>query len=54
MNEEGERCDDNLPDAEESKKFWEGIWSEFLDHKRDAKWLKYLQSDVNVKNRREI
>ena len=54
MNEEGERCDDNLPDTEESKKVWGGIWSEFLDRKRDGKWLKYLQSEVNVKNRREI
>ena len=22
LNQEGERCDDNQPDAEESKKFW--------------------------------
>ena len=48
LNQEGEKCEDNLSDAEESKKFWGGIWSEFLDHKRDMKWLKYLQSEVNV------
>ena len=28
LNQEGERCDDDPPDAEESKKFWGNIWSE--------------------------
>ena len=37
LNQEGERCDDDQPDAEESKKFWRDIWSELLDHNRDAK-----------------
>ena len=42
LNRDGERCDDDQPDAEESKKFWGDIWSESADHKRDAKWLKRL------------
>ena len=27
LNQEGERCNDDQPDAEESKKFWGDIWS---------------------------
>ena len=37
LNQEGERCDDDQPDAEESKKFWGDIWSESADHNRDTK-----------------
>ena len=42
LNQEGERFDDDQPDAEESKKFWRDIWSEAVDHNRDVKWLKDL------------
>ena len=49
LNQEGERCDDDQPDADESKKFWGNIWSELVDHNRDAKWLKDLQKEVSVK-----
>ena len=38
LNLEGERWDDDQPDAEESKKFWKGILSESVDRNRDAKW----------------
>ena len=31
--------------AEESKQFWGNIWSQSADHKRDAKWLRDLQSE---------
>ena len=34
--------------AEESKQFWGEIWSQSADYK-DAKWLKDLRSEVNVK-----
>ena len=27
LNQDGQRCDDDEPDAEESKKVWGGIWS---------------------------
>ena len=37
LNQEGERYDDDQPDAEESKKFWGDIWSESVDHNQDAK-----------------
>ena len=48
LNQEEERYDDDQPDAEESKKFWEDICSESVNHSRDVKWLKYLQSEVSV------
>ena len=38
LNREGERWDDDQPDAEESKKFWKDILSESVDRNRDAKW----------------
>ena len=37
--------------AEKSKQFWGNIWSQSADHKKDAKWLQDLRSEVNVKSR---
>ena len=31
--------------AEESKQFWGNIWSQSVDHKKDAKWLQDLRSE---------
>ena len=49
LEQEKERRDDDQPVAEESKKFWGNIWSQSADHKKDAKWLQDLRSEVNVK-----
>ena len=54
LNQEGERYDDNQPDAEESKKVCGDIWRELVDHNRDAKWLKHLQSEVNVTKQEKV
>ena len=54
LNQEGERRDDDQPDAEESKMFWGDIWSESVDHNIDAKWLKDLPSEVNVTKQEKI
>ena len=35
--------------VEEFKQFWGNIWSQSADHKKDAKWLQKLRSEVNVK-----
>ena len=35
--------------AKESKQFWGNIWSQSADHKKNAKWLQDLLSEVNVK-----
>ena len=40
--------------AEESKKFWENICSQSADHKKDAKSLQDLRSEVNVKKQEKI
>ena len=49
LDHEEERCNDDQPVAEESKQFWGKIWSQSADHKKDAKWLQELRSEVNVK-----
>ena len=54
LDEEEERCDDDQPVAEESKQFWGNIWSQSADHKKDAKWLQDLRSEVNVKKQEKI
>ena len=54
LNQEGERCDDDQPDAEESKKFWGDIWSKLVDHNRDAIWLKDLESKVSVTKQKKV
>ena len=40
--------------AEQSKQFWGSIWSQSADHKKDAKWLQDLRSEVNVKKQEKI
>ena len=40
--------------AEESKQFWGNICSQSADHKKDAKWLQDLRSEVNVKKQEKI
>ena len=54
LNQEGERCDDDQPHAEESKKFWGDIRCESVDHNRDAKWLKDLQSQDSVTHQEKV
>ena len=40
--------------AEELKQLWGNIWSQSADHKKDAKWLQDLRSEVNVKKWKKI
>ena len=54
LDQEKERCDDDQPLAGESKQFWGNIWSQSADHKKDAKWLQDLRSEVNVKKQEQI
>ena len=54
LGQEEERCGDDQPVAEESKQFWGNIWSKSADHKKDAKWLQDLRSEVNVKKQEQI
>ena len=49
LDQEEERCDDDQLMTEQSKQFWGNIWSQSADHKKDAKWLQDLRSEVNVK-----
>ena len=54
LDEEDERCDDDQPVTEESKQFWGNICSQSAGHKKDAKWLQDLRSEVNVKKQEKI
>ena len=54
LNQEGERSDDDQPDSKELKKFWGDMWCELVDHNRDAKWLKDLQSEVRVTKQEKV
>ena len=54
LDQEEEKCDDDPPVIEESKQFWGNIWSQSANHKKDAKWLQELQSQVNVKKQEKI
>ena len=54
LNQEGERCDDDQPDAKESEKFRGHIRRKSVDHNRDAKWLKDLQSEVSVTKQEKV
>ena len=54
LDQEKERCDDDQPVAEDLKQFCGNIWSQSADHKKDAKWLHDLRSEVNVKKHEKI
>ena len=54
FDQEEERCDDDQPVTEESKQFWGNMWSQSAAHKKDAKWLQDLRSEVNVKKQETI
>ena len=54
LYQEEERCDDDHPVAEESKQFWGNIWRRSTDHKKDAKWLQDLRSEVSVTKQEKI
>ena len=54
LDQEKERGDDDQPVAAESKQFWGNIWSQSVDHKKDAKWLRDLRNEVNLKKQEKI
>ena len=50
LNQKGERCGDDLPDAKKSK-FWRDLWSELVDHNRDDNGLKTCRVKSLLQNR---
>ena len=36
----------NIPNAEESRTFWSGIWSVEKEHNKEAKWLNDLKEEM--------
>ena len=44
----------DIPDAEESKKFWSEIWSQKKEHNTDARWLKDLKKEMTNAEQRNL
>ena len=53
LDQKEERCDDDCLWLKNRNSFW-GTWSQSADHKKDAKWLQKLQTDVNAKKQEKI
>ena len=52
LDQKAERYDSDQSVAEEWKQIWGNIWNQSADHKKHAKSLQNLQSEVNVQRRR--
>ena len=39
-------CNGDIPNAEESRTFWSGIWSVEKEHNKEAKWLSDLKNKM--------
>ena len=53
LDQKEESCDDDSLWLKNRNSFWE-IWSQSADHKKDAKWLQELRTDVNAKKQEKI
>ncbi len=47
------RNDTIVPDAEESKEFWNGIWGKSTKHNTNAKWLQDMKEEYKNKPKQE-
>ena len=54
LDQEWERCEDQKPDSEEKKKFSGCIWDLSVTKKKDARWLKDLQSVTEICRKKKI
>ena len=50
FNRDGVRTND-VPNAEESKRFWGDTWSVEKGHNREAEWLKDLKHELGNEER---
>ena len=46
FNGQTESSNKNIPNAEESRTFWSGIWSVEKKHNKEAKWLSDLKEEM--------
>ena len=47
----GENSQQEAPEAEPSKRLWEGIWSNPVSHNKQAKWLQKIKAEENERVR---
>ena len=50
----GRKGDGIVPDAEESRQFWGGIWDNSVKHKENAEWLKKMKNETKVRKQGNI
>ena len=50
----GEFGEDIIPDAEDSNKFWRGIWSVEKGQRQDAEWLNQVRQTVNARGQERL
>lgn len=49
-----EKGDDEIPDADESRKFWSNIWSKNKEHNHKAEWLEKLRTECEYEKQEDI
>ena len=50
----GEKNESEIPDDEESKNFWKGIWVQATEHDLDAPWIRRVQQQIQGRQQEEI
>ena len=50
----GEKNESEIPDDEESKNFWKGIWGQATEHDHDAPWIRRVQQQIQGRQQEEI
>ena len=49
-----ERSNDIIPEREEAKIFWKGIWEKDVNHNEEADWIKVIEDEVHQKSQKQI
>ena len=47
----GQYDESEVPDVEEPKKFWQGIWGEEKEHNKDAAWFIKFKEELQEKEK---
>ena len=42
-----------VPDKKEAQEFWESIWGEIKEHRKDTEWLKNFKRDFEYKEEQQ-
>ena len=53
-NGRGSKFDKVIPDADESIKFWSGIWDNETEHNNEAEWLNEIKQGIGDLNQENL